>query len=135
MLGTGDTVYVIDPDVAVHEALAALIESSDADVECYRTAEEFLLTPSPFRDKCGCLLVAVDLAGMGGLALIRQLQEHTESFPVIVLASTADRDVADQAMKAGAVDVLYKPLTTEPLLDRLYAAVHRSGYHATQANS
>lgn len=126
MLGTGDTVYVIDPDEAVHDALAALIGSSAAKVECYHTAEEFLLAKAPFRDLRGCLLVEVDLPGMGALALIRQLREQDDRFPVIVLASTADRDVADQAIKAGAADFLYKPLTRDPLLDRLHSVVKRS---------
>ena len=134
MLGTGDTVYVIDPDEAVHDALAALIGSSAANVECYHTAEEFLLAKAPFHDLHGCLLVEVNLPGMGALALIRQLREQDDRFPVIVLASTSDRDIADQAIKAGAADFLYKPLTSGPLLDRLHCVAKGSEADAQHPN-
>lgn len=135
MLGNQYTVYIIDPDAAVHDALSTLLGSVDVNVSCFLTAEDFLLVKAPFQDKRGCLLVEVDLPGMGALALIRQLQEHDDSFPVVVLASTVDRDVADQAIKAGAADFLYKPLTRDPLLDRLHCVVNRSevdGQHPNQ---
>ena len=114
-----DTVYVIDPDEAVHDALVTLLEASGLRVECFPTAEAFLASDvlhSPLR---GCLLVEADLPGIGSLALVKQLRAQSFDLPVAVLTSTLDRDIANQALKAGAIDVFEKPLVGGHLLDRL----------------
>lgn len=113
------TVYVIDPDEAVHDALATLLGASGTRVESFPTAETFLasgITDSPVH---GCLLVEANLPGIGSLALVRQLHAQNLDLPVVVLTSTSDRDIANQALKAGAIDVFEKPLVGGRLLDRL----------------
>lgn len=122
MLGNQDTVYVIDPDESVHDALTTLLGASGVDIRCYSTAEALLESKVLRNRDCGCLLVEADLPGMGSLALVRQLHAQYSDLPIIVLASTSDRDIADQALKAGAVDVFDKPLISGRLLDRLNLA-------------
>jgi len=114
-----DTVYVIDPDEAVDDALTTLLGASGMQVECYSTAEAFLASDVLHRPVSGFLLVEADLPGIGSLALVRQLLTQGFELPVVVLTSTFDRDIANQALKAGAVDVFEKPLVGGHLLDRL----------------
>ena len=114
-----DTVYVIDPDEAVHDALSTLLDASGLRVECFPTAEAFLASDVLHGPVSGCLLVDADLPGIGSLALVRQLRAQSFDVPVVVLTSTFDRDIANQALKAGAVDVFEKPLVGAHLLDRL----------------
>lgn len=119
MLNNYDTVYVIDPDEAVHDALSTLLGASDVDIRCFLTAEEFLESGVLHTTNRSCLLVEADLPGMGSLAFVRQLHSRSCKFPIVVLASTSDKDIADQALKAGAIDVFDKPLIGSRLLNLL----------------
>jgi FixJ family two-component response regulator len=114
-----DTVYVIDPDAAVHDALTTLLDASGMRVECFPTAEAFLASEGLHSPVSGCLLVEADLPGIGSLALVRQLRAQSFDLPIVVLTSTFNRDIANQALRAGAVDVFKKPLVGDQLLDRL----------------
>ena len=122
MRGNQNTVYVIDPDESVHDALTTLLGASGVNIRCFSTAEALLESNALCNRDCGCLLVEAELPGMGSLALVRQLHAQYSDLPIIVLASTSDRDIADQALKAGAVDVFDKPLISGRLLDRLKLA-------------
>ncbi len=122
-----DIVYVIDPDEAVHEALAALLGATGTRVVCYPSAEAFL--DSNFLDNGmrGLVLAEVNLPGMGSLALLRRLRDQGVDLPVVILTSTSNRDIADQALKAGAVEVIEKPLVHGRLLNRLHHLVRHNG--------
>ena len=119
MLSNCDTVYVVDPDESVHDALSAFLQSAMVRVEGFRAPEAFLNACSTrLTDSC-CLLIEADLSGIGSLELIRRVREQKPNIPIIVLASTADSDVAAQALKAGALDVIDKPLFGVHLLERI----------------
>jgi len=121
-----DIVYVIDPDEAVHDALATLLGATGTRVVCYPSAEAFLESSYENSAMRGCLLVEANLAGIGSLALMRRLRDQRVDLPVVVLASTANRDIADQALKAGAVEVIQKPLVGGRLLKRLHQLAQRT---------
>ena len=114
-----NTVFVIDPDEAVHDALRTLLSATGTNVVCYPNAESFL--ESIFTQDLigGCLLAEADLPGMGSLALLRRLQARDINIPIVVLTSTSNRDIADQALKAGATEVIEKPVVGARLLERL----------------
>ena len=132
MLSTCDTVYVVDPDESVHDALSALLQSAQVRVEGFRTPEAFLSAcATRCTDSC-CLLIEADLSGIGSLELIRTIREQKPQFPIIVLASTTDSDIAAQALKAGALDVIDKPLFGMHLLERILG-VAATARHTTTA--
>jgi len=114
-----NNVYVIDPDAAVHDALSELLTAAGARVTSFRSAEEFLRFDDANDTLHGCLLAEVDLPGMGSLAFLRQLKVRGISLPVVVLTSTANSGIADQTLKAGAVEVISKPLVGDRLLEFL----------------
>ena len=114
-----DTVYVIDPDEAVHDALTTLLGVNGTRVVCYPTAEAFLGSTISHRSTRGVLLVEANLPGMGTLAFLRQLRIQGLDFPVVVLTSTSNREIAKQALKAGAMEVIEKPLVSDRLLELL----------------
>ena len=121
-----DIVYVIDPDEAVHDALAALLGASGTRVVCYPNAEAFLDSNFAHGARRGCLLVEANLPGMGSLALLRRLRGQGVDLPVVVLTSTSNREIAKQALKAGAVEVIEKPLVGGRLLNRLRQLARRN---------
>ena len=121
-----DIVYVIDPDEAVHDALTILLSAGGTHVVCFSNAEAFLDSSFVHSAMRGCVLAEADLPGMGSLALLRQLRARSVDLPVVILTSTVNRDIADQVLKAGAVEVIEKPLVHGQLLDRLRCLAHRN---------
>ena len=119
MNSANNNVYVIDSDQAVHDALSELLAADGIRVVCFRSAEEFLRSDEVNDTLRGCVLAEADLPGMGSLAFLRQLRTRGIGVPVIVLTSTSNRDIADQALKAGAVDVFSKPLVGDQILEFL----------------
>ena len=113
------TVYVIDPDESVHDAIGTLLRSSGIRVVCFSSAETFMDAGVTVIPANSCLLVEADLPGIGSLALVRKLRDQKFDLPVVVLTSTVDQAIASQALKAGATDVFMKPLVGGYLLDRL----------------
>jgi FixJ family two-component response regulator len=114
-----DNVYVIDPDESVHDALRTLLGSSGYRVTCYSDAKSFIESRVLTGTDGGFLLIEADLSGVGSIALIRIARDSNAEFPTIVLTSTADRDIATQATRAGAIAVLEKPLLRGQLLPEL----------------
>jgi FixJ family two-component response regulator len=112
-------VFVIDPDEAVHDALETLLGSSGYDVCCFTTAESFIESDALARTSEGFLLVEANLPGIGSIAIIRLTRNLGHRLPTVVLTSTSDRAVAEQAIRAGAIAVLEKPLLRGPLLRQL----------------
>ena len=128
MLSACDTVYVIDPDESVHDALTTLLQSVNVRVACYRTPEAFLNACAVQGAGNCCVLLEADLPGIGSLALIREVRAQAPTMPIIVLASTTDDDIAAQALKAGALDVIDKPLCGAHLLDRILGVAANARY-------
>jgi len=115
-----DIVYVIDPDEAVDDALAILLGAAGARVECYPNAEAFLDSRSAHSLRPSCLLVEANLPGMGCLAFLKRLRTQGIYDPVLILTSTSNRDIANQALMAGAAEIIEKPLVGSRLLNRLH---------------
>jgi FixJ family two-component response regulator len=115
-------VFVVDDDEHVRNALARLIRVAGYRVETFASAEAFIERV----DRKGgpaCLLLDLQLPGLNGLALQRQLHEW---LPIIFLSGHGDMSSAIDAMKAGAVDFLPKPVSEDVLLDALERALERA---------
>lgn len=121
-----ETVFIIDPDEAIREGLKALLDTLAIPVLCFPHAEAFLDATAGQRPNCGCLLVEANLPGLGSLPLLRRLRGEGVKVPVVVLASTSNRDIAEQALQAGATDVIDKPLVNDHLLKRLRQLLSRA---------
>ena len=117
------TVYVIDGDVSARESLARLIKSAGLRPETFASGSEFLSRLRPVAP-C-CLILDVALPGISGLELQKQLADHAY-MPIIFVSGYADVPMTVRAMRAGAMDVLTKPLRNEVLLAALGGAIARS---------
>jgi FixJ family two-component response regulator len=116
-------VFVVDDDVSVRESLELLIRAAGWQPETFASAHEFLSRPRP-TVPC-CLVLDVTLPGLSGLELQQQLAERTD-MPIIFITGHGDVPMTVQAMKAGAVEFLTKPLTNDVLLDAIGGAIERS---------
>ncbi|MFN2110179.1 MAG: response regulator transcription factor [Anaerolineae bacterium] len=117
------TVFVVDDDPEVQNALRWLIQSVALPVETFGSAEGFVDAVGP--DRPGCLVLDVRMPGMGGLRLLENLRSLEIQLPVIVLTGHGDVPLAVRAMKAGAIDFVEKPCADQDLLDRIYSALQR----------
>lgn len=124
------TVYIVDDDTEVREALAWLLRSRRVPSEAYASAEAFELMLSerlPQRQPC-CLLLDVRMPGMSGLALFDRMVERgdTAGMPVIFLTGHADVPTAVATVKRGAFDFCEKPFSDNQLVNRIEAALEQS---------
>jgi FixJ family two-component response regulator len=115
------TVYIVDDDDAVREALGALLGSVSLEHSSFASSEEFLAVADP--QMRGCLLLDVRMPGMSGLELQRKLQDLGVALPVIVITGHGDVPMAVRAMKAGASDFVEKPFNEQYLLDRVHVCL------------
>jgi two-component system, chemotaxis family, CheB/CheR fusion protein len=108
------TVFLIDDDDALREAMRELIEQEGRLVKTFASAEAFLDAYRPGRK--GCLLVDAHLPGVGGLALLQQLKAEDHGLRSIMITGHGDVAMAVEAMKAGAIDFIEKPVSRDELL-------------------
>ena len=126
-MATSDcTVFIVDDDASVRDALGLLLGVHGYRTAIFADAEGF---QRAYRPDCGksCLLVDIRMPGMDGLALQEWLLESGSDLPVIVMTGHGDVDSARQAFRAHAIDFLEKPLNHPRLLAAIdEAAVHQS---------
>jgi two-component system response regulator DctR len=115
------TVLVVDDDDAVRDSIKELVESVGLKAQTFASAQSFL--ESYTTDQAGCLVLDVRMARTSGLTLQAKLKEMGADLPIIFITGHGDIDMAVQAMKAGAVDLIQKPYHEQNLLDRINDAL------------
>jgi two-component system response regulator DctR len=124
------TVFIVDDDAGVREALAWLLRSRHLLSESYAGAEEFeaMLQAGFAPSHPCCLLLDVRMPRMSGLALFDKLVERglAQVLPVIFLTGHADVPTAVDMVKRGAFDFCEKPFSDNALVDRVEQALARS---------
>lgn len=129
-------VYIVDHDVLTRGSLALLLDGHGFTAVHYASADALLAELDALEP--GCILTEICMSGMGRLALQHKLLERGCMFPLVVIAGHADVVPAVRAMKAGAADVVIKPVRAEDLraaIDAAVAAARRAwdGNGAVQA--
>ena len=118
------TVFVVDDDRAIREAMRDLLHENGYAVELFADGPAFL--EALRRGREGCLLVDALMPGMSGIELIERLKAEGHQLPAIVITGSGAVSMAVQAMKAGAVDFIEKPVRPEELLASLERALDQT---------
>ncbi len=116
-------VYIVDDDAAVRDSLSVLLEARGYKVRAFGSAQEFLDAASTL--PLGCLIADIRMPEMDGLELQQRLSERSLSLPTIVVTGHGDVPLAVRAMKAGAMDFIEKPFSSQTILDSVAAALAR----------
>ncbi|MGL4966636.1 MAG: response regulator transcription factor [Inquilinus sp.] len=124
-------VLIVDDDEAVRLALQELMFSVGLDAAGFASARELLDTTLP--DRSGCMVLDVRLPGTSGLDLQQQLASNGRTKPIVFLTGHGDIPMTVQAMKAGAIDFLTKPVRDQTLLDAVTAGIERDVAQRAQA--
>jgi FixJ family two-component response regulator len=115
------TVFIVDDDAAVRDALTLLMRSANLASEAFAGAGEFLARVS--NERPGCLILDVRMPEVDGLELQRQLASRGSRMPIIMLTGHGDVSTAVQALRAGAFDFIPKPFDSKALLTRIHEAI------------
>jgi FixJ family two-component response regulator len=123
MIEDQPTVFVIDDDVSVRDAIQGMAKSVGLRAETFASTQDFLRTWP--RDGPSCLVLDVRLSGASGLDFQHELGRENIRIPIIFLTGYGDIPMTVQAMKAGAVEFLTKPFRDQALLDAIQQALDR----------
>jgi FixJ family two-component response regulator len=115
------TVFVVDDDDAMRDALVQLLETAGLQVEAHAGGPAFLAAYEA--DRPGCLLLDMAMRGMSGLEVLAALNARGLTIPTIFLTGHGDIPMAVRAVQAGAVDFLEKPIQGAALLERVQRAL------------
>jgi RNA polymerase sigma factor (sigma-70 family) len=119
------TVFVIDDDYEIRESLRLLLDSAGYRVKTFGSAEEFLESDQRTSESA-CIVLDVELAGLNGLELQRELTTKNHPMKVVFITGHGDIPMSVRAMKHGAVDFLCKPFDDDALLDAIEEALMKN---------
>jgi two-component system response regulator FixJ len=117
------TVFIVDDDREVRDALQLLLESVGLRVETFDSALSYLQQYDETRP--GCLISDVRMPGMSGLDLQEELLARKLYPPMVIVTGHGDVPMAVRAVKAGAVDFIEKPFNSQAMLDVVHRALEK----------
>ena len=112
-------IYIIDDDESVRRALKSLLMTFDFDVKTFNSAKSFF--DSAPNDDSGCIVLDIHMPGLDGWETQKRILASGSKRPVIFI-SAAKENVADRALKVGAVGFLQKPFDGQTLVDLINTA-------------
>jgi FixJ family two-component response regulator len=116
-------IAIVDDDLSAREGLSSLIRSAGLRVETFASSQEFLARPAA--DAPSCLVLDLQLPGLSGLDLQKRMAEVGLEIPIVFLTGHGNIPSSVQAMKAGAVEFLTKPVDERELLQAIQQAIER----------
>jgi len=117
-------IFVVDDDDHIREAIRTVLEDDGRLVETYASCEAFLEALRPGHS--ACLLIDAYLPGMSGLELLQRLRDDGHHLPSIMITGNSDVPMAVEAMKAGALDFIEKPIGRDELIASIDRALELS---------
>ena len=114
-------VAIVDDDELIRNALHGLMEAAGLPALAFASGEEFL--NSGEQEHAACLIADIRMPGMSGLELQSKLNKDHYGIPIIFITAQGDEKMRMQALRAGAVKFLTKPLDNGVLLDSVRAAL------------
>jgi FixJ family two-component response regulator len=117
------TIFIVDDDASVREAVSNLLESVGFDAQAFSSTEGFRNAARP--NAPSCLVLDIKLPGANGLDFQEALARAGISIPIIFITAHGDVPMTSRAMKAGAVEFLMKPFQKEDLLTAIDHALER----------
>ena len=122
-VGDSTMISIVDDDASVRESTKALVRSLGYAARTFPSVEEFLCSNL---DDTRCLILDVQLKGLSGIELQERLIGKGRRTPIIFVTAVLDEQIRNQALKAGAINILSKPFSDERLASCLVSALNDS---------
>ena len=116
-------IAIVDDDPSVREGLHSLVRSAGWRAETFTSAQEFLARTRA--EATSCLILDLQLPGLSGLDLQKRMAVVDLEIPIVFLTGHGDIPASVQAMKAGAIEFLTKPVDEQDLLRAIQEAIDR----------
>jgi FixJ family two-component response regulator len=123
MTAAPPVLHVVDDDASFRTAIGRLLRASGYEVVLYRSGDEFL--ENPRRKEPGCILLDIRMPGLSGLELQDRLRKMDSILPIVFLTGHGDIPTSVRAIKAGAEDLLSKPVEKKVLIEAIERALAR----------
>ena len=124
-------VCVVDDDASIRMSVEGLLRVEGIRVETFCSAQEFLARRNA--EPPGCLVLDVELPGLNGLELQRELFQKEANIPIVFLTGHGDIPMSVRAIKAGAFEFLTKPVQPDDLLDAVQEALLTRDYRGSRS--
>jgi len=115
------SVYIVDDDAAVRDALSILVKSVNLDAKEYSSADQFLSEYD--QQPPGCLITDVYMPGIDGVALQKRLIDMGSQIPMIVMSGHGDIPLAVNMIRNGALNFIEKPFSNHQMLEHIQQAL------------
>src|SRR5262245_32787558 len=116
-------VIIVDDDPSFRTFLGRLMDTVGLRTLSFPSAEEFLNSPQP--DAAGCLVLEIQMPGLSGLDLQRELTQARRPIPIVFITGHGDIPMTVEAMKGGAVGFFSKPFRNQDLIDAVKEGLNR----------
>ena len=123
MIEKAPVVVVVDDDPSFRNFLSRLVQTIGVKTLLFTSAEEFLASPQP--DGPCCLVLDVQMPGLSGLDLQRELTRRGRPLPIVFTTGHGDIPMTVEAMKAGAIGFLSKPFRNQEMIDAIKEGIAR----------
>jgi len=130
-MNAAGTVFLVDDEPELRQALARLLKAEGLDVEGFGSALEFLARVT--EQTVGCLLLDLAMPGLDGLELQERVAATGAKLGIVFLTGHGDIPTSVRAVKAGALDFLTKPVRRDDLLRAVRAALAHANEQAAAA--
>lgn len=118
-------IVVIDDDDSISDAIQLLVEMHGWEARTYRSCEAFI-DGVDGNDPPDCLVLDLHFKGMSGVELQQCLAREGMTIPTVVLTAWPDSELSSMAAKAGAIEIMTKPASSEQLLEAIENAVSQA---------
>jgi RNA polymerase sigma factor (sigma-70 family) len=126
-------VHIVDDDASFRTAIERRLKQAGYEVATYASAQH-LLDRLPSESELSCILLDMRIPGLSGPELQARLSELGSTLPIVFLTGYAEVPTTVRAIKAGAEDVLTKPVSSEELLGAIERALAHHQVTRNQRN-
>ena len=133
MPSSAETIYIVDDDPAVRDALSVVFDLEGFDVKTFSDGETFLTAASQVVPSC--VILDVHMPGRSGLEILKSLAPQTYEAPVFIISGQGDIPMAVEAIKLGAFDFIEKPFSADTVVSRVRESIATAAKRADRAEA
>ena len=121
--GRRKVVFVVDDDAGMRKSIALLLDKFGFDTQLYASAEAFLSTAGFSQIRNSCIVVDIQLDGMSGIELARQISQTGHALPIIFITGNDNESLRKAALQQDCIAYLAKPFPAKALMDAIDQAL------------